>query len=144
MSHQNSTESGLRAAEVVQARRSAPTLGVGIPAVLGEREGGPKRIQLRRVKGYRKPARAIVVRRPTKWGNPHDWRILGYEEAVRRFEADLLSAGVINIIRGKEVKITLEDARRDLRGHDLACTCALDHPCHADILLRVANEETGL
>jgi len=26
-----------------------------------------------------------------------------------------------------------------LRGHDLACWCPLDQPCHADRLLEVAN-----
>lgn len=27
----------------------------------------------------------------------------------------------------------------DLRGHDLACWCPLDKPCHADVLLELAN-----
>jgi hypothetical protein len=35
--------------------------------------------------------------------------------------------------------ITIEDARRELRGRDLACYCPLDEPCHADVLLEVAN-----
>lgn len=30
----------------------------------------PQRIQLRRTKGWRKPEGAIVVARPSKWGNP--------------------------------------------------------------------------
>lgn len=30
----------------------------------------PQRIQLRRVKGWRKPLGTINVARPTKWGNP--------------------------------------------------------------------------
>jgi hypothetical protein len=29
-----------------------------------------------------------------------------------------------------------------LRGHDLACWCPLDQPCHADVLLELANAET--
>ncbi len=29
---------------------------------------------------------------------------------------------------------------RALRGLDLMCKCALDVPCHADVLLRLANE----
>ncbi|MEV3853078.1 DUF4326 domain-containing protein [Streptomyces sp. NPDC050095] len=29
---------------------------------------------------------------------------------------------------------------RALRGFDLMCTCPLDAPCHADVLLRLANE----
>jgi len=27
----------------------------------------------------------------------------------------------------------------ELRGHDLACWCPLDQPCHADVLLELAN-----
>jgi hypothetical protein len=34
----------------------------------------PERIQLRRVKGWRKPEGAIVVSRPSKWGNPFTFR----------------------------------------------------------------------
>lgn len=30
----------------------------------------PKRIQLRRTKGWRKPVGAVVVSRPSVWGNP--------------------------------------------------------------------------
>jgi hypothetical protein len=29
--------------------------------------------------------------------------------------------------------------RRDLAGRDLACWCPLDRPCHADVLLELAN-----
>jgi len=28
-----------------------------------------------------------------------------------------------------------------LRGKDLACWCPLDQPCHADVLLELANGE---
>ena len=34
---------------------------------------------------------------------------------------------------------TLEDVRRELGGKDLACWCPLDQPCHADVLLELAN-----
>ena len=30
----------------------------------------PRRIQLRRTRGWRKPPGAVVVPRPTRWGNP--------------------------------------------------------------------------
>lgn len=29
----------------------------------------------------------------------------------------------------------------DLRGKNLACWCPLDQPCHADVLLDIANKE---
>jgi hypothetical protein len=31
------------------------------------------------------------------------------------------------------------EARRILRGHDLTCWCPLDQPCHADVLVELAN-----
>ena len=33
-------------------------------------------------------------------------------------------------------------ARQRLRGYHLACWCPLDGPCHADILLTLANSDT--
>jgi Domain of unknown function (DUF4326) len=30
-----------------------------------------------------------------------------------------------------------------LRGHPLGCRCALDQPCHADVLLQLANLQPG-
>lgn len=36
----------------------------------------------------------------------------------------------------------LDELRAALRGHDLACWCPLDQPCHADVLLELANEAT--
>ena len=36
---------------------------------------GPKRIQRQRTAGWRMPANAVYVGRPTKWGNP--WRVVG-------------------------------------------------------------------
>lgn len=34
-----------------------------------------------------------------------------------------------------------EDARKELKGKNLACFCPLDEPCHADVLLKIANHE---
>ncbi|MDP6564592.1 MAG: DUF4326 domain-containing protein, partial [Alphaproteobacteria bacterium] len=33
----------------------------------------------------------------------------------------------------------IEDIKRELAGRDLACWCRLDGPCHADVLLDIAN-----
>jgi Domain of unknown function (DUF4326) len=35
--------------------------------------------------------------------------------------------------------LDLATLRRDLAGKDLACWCPLDQPCHADVLLELAN-----
>lgn len=32
-----------------------------------------------------------------------------------------------------------EKIRQELRGKDLCCWCPLDQPCHADVLLEIAN-----
>ncbi len=34
---------------------------------------------------------------------------------------------------------SLDDVRRELRGRTLVCWCPLDCPCHADVLLEIAN-----
>ena len=56
---------------------------------------------------------------------------LGRAEAVRRYHDDLLAG---------RLTVTVDDVKRELRGRDLACYCPLDEPCHADVLLAVANE----
>ena len=33
----------------------------------------------------------------------------------------------------------VDEIRERLAGHDLACWCPLDQPCHADVLLELAN-----
>lgn len=110
--------------------RAPIAVGASRARVCDCREQMPVRLQRSRAKGWRLPSRAVVVTRPTKWGNPHPLA-LGRAEAVRRYEEDL---------RAGRLRITIEDARRELRGRDLACYCALDLPCHADVLLAVANE----
>ena len=90
----------------------------------------PQRFRRSRRKGTRLSAGVVVVTRPTKWGNPHPLE-LGRKEAVRRYHEDLLAG---------RLAVTVEDAKRELGGRDLACYCPLDEPCHADVLLAVANE----
>lgn len=100
----------------------------------------PKGIQLSRAKGWRKPAGAIVVSRPSKWGNPFRIDIWGREAAVAMFRRDLdrclrnpwASAHAI------EIRIMAESIS-ELRGHDLACWCAIGSPCHRDVLIELAN-----
>jgi hypothetical protein len=90
----------------------------------------PQRIQLRRTKGWRKPEGSVVVARPTKWGNP---------------VSKALVPDPVDLVRYYEKWIELfphvaQAARRELRGHDLACWCPLNQPCHADVLLKIANK----
>lgn len=107
----------------------------------------PKRIQLSRRKGYRKPTTAVVVARPTKWGNPYVLSAYKFQHAdgspapfnedaardlaIRDFEGALVIGGIL--------KFTAEDAQRELRGNNLACWCPPSKKCHADSLLEIAN-----
>ena len=102
----------------------------------------PKRIQRSRAKGWRMPENTVYVGRPTKWGNfykigdpyPYvDEVNITPELAVFLFES--LWQGIA-IERGYRP----DEWLAELRGKDLACWCPLDKPCHADLLLRLANE----
>jgi hypothetical protein len=106
---------------------------VGSPASrTGQLAGGavvtPRRIQLSRAKGWRKPEGAVVVARPTRWGNPFPVAEHGRAEAVQLYREWL--AGRPDLLAA---------ARSELAGRDLACWCRPDEECHADVLLAVAN-----
>jgi hypothetical protein len=111
----------------------------------------PERIQLRRTKGWRKPEGAVVVARPSRWGNPFPVDFFGCDEAVRMYR-DWVTSGVawwmspgddgVHRFTGIGVRRpSADDIRSALRGRDLACWCPLDQPCHADVLLELANTE---
>jgi hypothetical protein len=128
----------------------------------------PKRIQRKRTKGWRMPEGAVYVGRPTKWGNPFKATdtsaafaavATGGRGNVPRDRAHgavclyfrYLSGGEIECPitammankeyaeRGKPKPPRVTEIQRELRGKDLACFCALDMPCHADVLLEIAN-----
>ena len=102
----------------------------------------PKRIQLKRTKGWRKPEGAVVVSRPSRWGNPFK---IGTE--FYRFDGGLQKVGdrqtAVDLFREFRVQRILNGFAllnlSEIRGHDLACWCPLDQPCHADVLLEIAN-----
>lgn len=91
----------------------------------------PQRIQRKRVKGWRKPAGAMVVDRSTNWGNPYEAKYLGADRA-------LLVGLYRDWIKSGEARFVIKNIDR-LRGKDLVCWCPLDQPCHADVLLELAN-----
>ena len=88
----------------------------------------PKRIQLSRKKNWRKPLGAVVVSRPSKWGNQFIVGTPGVPDAA---------TAVIYFRRSMEY-LDAEDFA-ELRGKDLCCWCPLSSPCHADVLLELAN-----
>ena len=107
----------------------------------------PERIQLRSAKGWRMPRGAVNVARPTHWGNPFvvgdidhktGERIADRAHAVRLFEDRWFgTAGNAPTVTQALMR---EAAIAELRGLHLACWCPLGQPCHADVLLRIAND----
>lgn len=99
--------------------------------------GGPRRLQLSRSPGWRLPPNAVSVAAPTKWANP-------FRPARRTPEAN--EAAVERFREYLAANPALIDAARvELAGKDLACWCPLvgapqkQMPCHADVLLHIAN-----
>ena len=116
----------------------------------------PQRIQLRRTKGWRKPEGAVVVARPTKWGNPYTLKTydIDYPDTDAAEKRRMATSDFRGMVEGKWDfapndcdcdwcdDCDYPDAREiraELRGRDLACWCPLDQPCHADVLLEIAN-----
>ena len=115
----------------------------------------PQRIQRKRTKGWRMPEGAVYVGRPTKWGNP--WQVGGDAQIVMRdtpkgetqrlslvrmWPETVVALYRIYITHASIYDIGLDAKRLDLselRGKDLACWCPLSSPCHADVLLELAN-----
>jgi hypothetical protein len=116
-------------------------------AAAGAGGNKPRRIQLRRTRGWRKPEGAVVVARPTKWGNPWSVQECGSRErAVAHFRSAMearLQAEAHGVDPSADDPLgpypSLPIIRTALAGRDLCCWCPLNGPCHADVLLEIAN-----
>lgn len=95
----------------------------------------PERIQRKRTKGWKMPADTVYVGRPTEWGNPFK---APTNDAIGRAYAVVQFAGYC-----PPDSPLAEAARRILKGKNLACFCPVDQPCHADVLLELANRPTA-
>lgn len=112
----------------------------------------PVRIQLSRKKGWRKPENTVVVSRPSWWGNPYSVSEVNGEWATFWKHPTMGEIAIGGHSTKSEALRVVIDAFRGLvedghfnsvevlRGHNLACWCPLDQPCHADVLLSIANE----
>jgi len=104
-----------------------------------------QRVQLSRKKGWRMPPDTISVARPGRWGNPFSVlpglapgtqvgryvAMPSVEQAVAAYRRWLRDDPA-----GQRVA---QEAKSALRGHNLACWCRLDGPCHAQVLLELVN-----
>lgn len=99
----------------------------------------PQRVQLQRTKGWRMPPNTVKVDRTTIYGNP--FTVPGdyptAQGAVQRFRSAIF--GHPKPHPESYIGRIIKNAPRELRGKNLACWCKLDEPCHADVLLELAN-----
>lgn len=103
----------------------------------------PKRIQRKRTKGWKMPSGAVYVGRPTIHGNPFRVGVktntrhvcctpATKQECIEAYRRYLLC----NMGWLKTYPPFV-----NLRGKDLVCWCPPDQPCHADVLLELANTQ---
>lgn len=103
----------------------------------------PARIQRKRTKGWRMPDSTVYVGRPTRWGNP--FAVGEYGPLDRKpIDNDGAVGFFIDMLKDADLQMECcypseDHIREELCGKDLACWCPLDQPCHADVLLEIAN-----
>lgn len=114
-----------------------------------------RRVQLSRKAGWRMPPNTVSVARPGRWGNPFyvsRWRdartcVALFENSMQGVWNPATSAHLPQAWQGYDehtswlarMKPHPLDLLCELRGKNLACWCSLDQPCHADVLLCLAN-----
>ena len=105
----------------------------------------PVRLRLSREKGYRLQDHSFAVNglpavncaRTSTWGNR--WKIGTHSNALGRAVETAKEA--VDLYR----KLAWPEdhhrawVRENLRGKNLACWCSPGEPCHADVLLKLAN-----
>lgn len=114
----------------------------------------PVRVQRKRTKGWKMPENTIYVGRGSKWGNPfvvgddfsimhnQGWgsqRILTLRNIHPADTVTLYGLWLANHYVGDEHHASIAEVRAQLAGKNLACWCREDQPCHADVLLELAN-----
>jgi len=107
---------------------------------------GARRIQRKRVKGWRLPDGAVCVTRPGKWGNPwaHDGTAAGRVGAWMLFELYIRTRRDPWPEWVDQIGYPSDDEiRAELAGRDLACWCPMNSPCHGDILLAITTSVTS-
>lgn len=111
----------------------------------------PLRIQLRRTAGWRKPEGAVVVSRPSRWGNPWraehvggvGWCCTDTRDGLTIPARDRADAHDLAVAHYRAwVAPHAEVIRAELRGKPLCCWCPPGLACHADVLIEIANAET--
>lgn len=108
----------------------------------------PIRVQRSRKRGWRMPPNTVYVGRPTIFGNPFVDHV-GRERYVKEGDVTIdLKARAVNRYRdwleghrehGRNPIKPSPSMIAELRGKNLCCWCKPGDPCHADVLLEIAN-----
>jgi len=128
----------------------------------------PQRIWHSREKGWKLPPNTVKVSRRTKWANPFAQKVKGGEDGqatmTREMFSDEYREWLTTPTRQNktrdgdwvqmsyacwptllgvpfEGRPTITEIQEALRGKDLACDCHMSQPCHAEVLLEIANAE---
>lgn len=102
----------------------------------------PIRVRLSRAKGWRMPPNSVSVARGSgyrPYANPFVIGIDGTrEECIAKFREqwDFDTSAGVGIYESLMLTLLAK-----ICGKNLACWCPLDAPCHADVLLDLANRE---
>jgi hypothetical protein len=115
----------------------------------------PQRMQLSRQRGFNLQAASEAlnglpakrVTRPGKWGNPFSIEATADKYGLNHDEAQAKAVALCaQWLRGAlDPKLSpapppsRAEIRAELQGHNLACWCAPGTPCHAEVLIELAN-----
>ena len=86
------------------------------------------------------PADAVYVGRPTAFGNCFTHLpsvVKKYPDMILVRDREAAVAAYETMVRNEPIVIAI--IKNLLKGKDLVCWCAPE-PCHADVLLKIANE----
>ena len=118
-------------------------------------EARPQRMQVSRKAGFNLQAASLalnglpakLVTRPGPWGNPFSIddvaKTYGLGRAAAQEKAVAMGGewlrGTLDPKLSPGPPPSREAIRAELAGHNLACWCKPGTPCHADILIELAN-----
>jgi hypothetical protein len=126
-----------------------------MPTLIEKKYFMPVRIQRKRVKGWKMPENTVSVTRPGKWGNPFK---VGDIVKIGKGGDGFIWLKALNEKYADSTYIIIRDVNhcievykqflqvyppkdiKELAGKNLACFCKEGEPCHADILLELANK----
>ena len=143
MCHRQEGFEGLKIGYKIEVTCNEGTPGAPVRLKLSRRKG----VSLQRLSRETNGRDAVVVSRPSGFGNPWSLR-LGRERAVDLYrkwldgtlsaqDRDLADAAPVATLDSRRARLL--EKLPQLSGKNLACWCAAELLCHADVLLERAN-----